>query len=126
MRSFNERQVIMGKASRDKGKVGEREVANILISLGFPARRTAQYCGNTGDASDVVGVDGFHLEVKRCETIRLPEWIAQAERDCGGKIPVVLFRRSKEPWRAVIPMIDLFQLIAESRGIERPDMQEGI
>ena len=59
----------MGKInSKDKGARNEREIANILKDHGYDARRTAQYCGNTGDASDVVGLDGFHIEVKHQET----------------------------------------------------------
>lgn len=108
----------MGKASRDKGQRGEREVANILKTLGFPARRTAQYCGNTGDASDVVGVDGLHLEVKRCETTKIHEWMRQAERDCGDNIPVVCHRRSNEVWYVTLPLVDFFQMVAEGRGHE--------
>ena len=108
----------MSKASREKGKRGEREVANTLKSLGFPARRTAQYCGNTGDASDVVGVDGFHLEIKRCEKTEIHTWLKQAEHDCGDNIPVVCHRRSNEVWYATLPMIDLFQIVAQNKGIE--------
>lgn len=110
----------MGKTSRDKGKRGEREVANTLKTLGFPTRRTAQYCGNTGEASDVVGVDGFHLEVKRCENLRIPEWMKQAEHDCGDNVPVVCHRRSNEQWYVTLPLIDFFQVVADSKGIERP------
>lgn len=92
----------MGKTSREKGKRGEREVAEILRSHGFPGRRTAQYCGNTGDASDVVGLDGYHIEVKRCETIRIMDWMEQAEREANGDVPLVVFRKSRGKWYAVL------------------------
>lgn len=90
--------------SKQKGKRGELEVAHILKQNGFEdARRTAQFCGNTGDAADVVGLDGFHIEVKRCETIKIMDWIRQAERDCKGrKTPLVVFRRNNEDWYCVI------------------------
>ena len=105
----------MGRAQRDKGKRGEREIANLLKELGYPARRTAQYCGNTGDASDVVGVDGLHIEVKRCERLELPKWIKQAERDSEGteNIPVVVHRRNGERWYVTLPAIDFFQMYKE-------------
>ena len=64
--------------SKQKGSSGEREVAHILQRHGYDARRTAQYCGNTGDASDVVGMDGIHLEVKRQEQSMIYPWMAQA------------------------------------------------
>ena len=89
--------------SRNKGKRGELEVAKLLRDYGFDGRRTAQYCGNTGEAADVVGLPGHHLEIKRCETIKLMDWIQQAERDAKhGEEPAVVFRKSQEPWRIVV------------------------
>lgn len=41
--------------SKQKGKRGELEWASYCRGQGYDCRRTAQYCGNTGDASDVVG-----------------------------------------------------------------------
>ena len=60
------------------------------------ARRTAQYCGNTGDASDVVGLPGLHIEAKHQEAMRLYEWMAQAKRDAfgTGKIPAVFHKKN--------------------------------
>lgn len=106
----------MSKAEREKGKRGEREAAKLLRDMGFAeARRTAQFCGKTGDASDVVGIPGYHVEVKRCERLELPKWIRQAERDAAAKgpgvIPIVMHRRSGEPWYITIPAIDFLQAI---------------
>lgn len=105
----------MSKAQREKGKRGEREIANMLKEMGFDARRTAQYCGNTGDASDVVGIEGFHLEIKRCETTKIPEWMRQAKSDCGGNIPCVVHRRSKEEWLATLPAEEFFRILRDRR-----------
>lgn len=113
----------MGKLSREKGKRGEREVARVLKTFGFPAWRSVQYCGSTGEAADVVGLDGFHLEVKRCELLRIAEWLRQAERDCGGDIPVVCHRRSNERWYATLPMDELFGLVAGFKGIAEQDAE---
>lgn len=89
--------------SRNKGKRGELEVAKLLRKYGFEGRRTAQYCGNTGEAADVIGLPGHHLEIKRCEAIRLMDWIRQAERDAKeGEEPAVVFRQSNEDWRIVL------------------------
>ena len=57
--------------SKDKGKRFERDIANYLKEHGFDARRSAQYCGNTGDAADVVGLPGFHIECKHQEKMHL-------------------------------------------------------
>ena len=96
--------------SKAKGKRGELEAVHFLNELGFQTRRTAQYCGNTGEAADVEGIDGLHLEVKRCEAVHLKEWTHQAERDCGDKIPVVLTRQNGEPWRVILRAEDFFKM----------------
>lgn len=98
--------------SKQKGKRGELEVANMLRRLGYEdARRTAQYCGNTGDASDVIGVDYLHLEVKRAESLHIKDWIAQAERDAKDyETPVVVFRSNNEPWRVVVDASTFFTI----------------
>lgn len=88
----------MGKMSREKGKRFEREIASKLKEYGYDARRTAQYCGNTGDASDVVGLDGIHIEAKHQEKIMIYDWMAQAINDSSeegkGNIPAVFFRKN--------------------------------
>lgn len=94
--------------SKQKGKRGELEAAAELrrLSLG-DARRTQQFCGTEGDA-DLVGVEGFHLEVKRQETVSLYPWMEQAMSDAKeGQIPMVLLRKSRKPWLAVIPLDSL-------------------
>ncbi len=105
----------MGKAEREKGKSGEREVAALLRAHGFvDAHRTAQNCGRSGDAADVVGIDGMHLEVKRCETTKIHDWMAQAVRDASGtgKMPVVLHRRNKGKWLATLSMESFLTLVS--------------
>ena len=98
--------------SKQKGKRGELEVAHILQEHGYDARRTAQYCGNTGDAADVVGLNGFHIEVKRCETTKIWDWIHQAIRDCKGiKIPLVVFRKNGEDWYVVLKFTSFLKLL---------------
>ena len=103
----------MSKASRDKGKRGEREVAEILRDHGFEdARRGQQYKGSP-DSPDVVGIPGFHIEVKRTEQCRLYEYMDQAVEDSdGGDIPVVWHRQSRKPW-VVIMLADDFMEIAK-------------
>jgi hypothetical protein len=82
--------------SRNKGKRGELEAAKFLASEGFPARRGQQFSGGT-DSPDVVceALPGIHFEVKRTEKGNPYDWVAQAERDAGHKIPVVLHRAQR-------------------------------
>lgn len=112
--------------SRTKGKVGERELASILRSYGYDARRGVQYSGLNGDA-DIVGVDGLHIECKRREQITDEAHIQQAERDARkGEIPVVMYRRSREKWKVCI-RLELFMLIwGELSDLQKHNIREKV
>ena len=104
--------------SKEKGKKGEREWATVCRSHGYgDARRTAQYCGNTGDASDVVGLPGIHQEVKRVERLNIDEAMEQAVHDAkeagNGDMPIVAHRRSRKPWLVTMRAEDWFNLYQE-------------
>ena len=103
----------MSKMSRDKGKVGERELAAYLTDHGFPARRGVQYKGGAG-SPDVIceGLDNIHFECKRVERLDLWGALAQAEEEKGdGEIPVVAHRPNKRGWVAILPLSCLLDLI---------------
>ena len=100
--------------SKQKGKRGELEWASFCREQGYDCRRTAQYCGRTGDASDVVGLPGIHQEVKRVERLNISEAIQQAKRDAApGKMPVVAHRRNGERWLVTMDADDWFALYRE-------------
>ena len=101
----------MGRASRQKGARGEREVRDILRKYGVEARRDGRL-----DDDLVHGLEGYHLEVKRREAYELGAWIEQAEEDAKERIPVVVFRKSNQPWRAVIDFATLVRLITNHGG----------
>lgn len=61
----------MAVNSKQKGARFERQLAGLFRDQGYNARRTAQYCGNTGDASDVIGLPGIHIEAKHQERMSL-------------------------------------------------------
>ena len=114
--------------SKSKGKRGELDLVEALRLAGYAnARRSAQYCGNTGDAPDIVGVDGLHIECKRREQIQDEVFIQQAEREAKkGLIPVVMYRRSREKWKVCI-RLDLFMLIwKELTDLQRHNISEKI
>lgn len=98
---------------KQKGKRGELEWASICREQGYDARRTAQYCGNTGDAADVVGLPGIHMEVKRVERLDLEGAMAQARHDAGEKIPIVAHRRNNCEWLVTMRAEDWFSLYRE-------------
>ena len=102
----------MSRAEREKGKRGEREVAALLVAYGFDARRDGRL-----DVDLVHNVDDVHFEVKRCETLRIPEWWRQALGAAApdGREVVLAFRTSKTAWRAVVDLEFLLALLALRR-----------
>lgn len=86
----------MAVNSKQKGARFERTLASKFREYGYQARRTAQYCGNTGDASDVVGLPGLHIEAKHQERMSLYDWMAQAKRDSEGtgRLPAVFHKKN--------------------------------
>lgn len=103
--------------SKQKGARFERELAKIFRSFGYEARRTAQYCGNTGDASDVVGLPLIHVEAKHQESMRLYEWMEQAVRDskAGGSsnLPAVFHKKNNHKILVTMELDDWMQIYRE-------------
>lgn len=102
--------------SREKGKIGEREWVKVCRGNGYDSvRRTSQYCGQTGDASDCVGLPGIHQEVKRVEKLNIHDAMAQAVRDSkdSGKIPIVAHRRNNTEWLVTMRAEDWFTVYRE-------------
>lgn len=110
----------MGKINaKQKGARFERELADLFRKMGYAdARRTAQYCGNTGDASDVVGLPGIHVEAKHQETMRLYDWMAQAKRDSEntGNLPAVFYKKSRADILVTMTMDDWMRLYEAYRA----------
>lgn len=111
----------MGRASRDKGKRGERELAGILRDYGYDCRRGQQYCGASG-AADVVGLPGLHIECKRVERLQLSDAVAQAVRDSGIEaadpdrerlLPAVCHRKDREGWLVTMRLDEFMEIYRE-------------
>lgn len=86
----------MAVNSKQKGARFERLLASRFREYGYEAKRTAQYCGNTGEAADVDGLPGIHVEAKHQERMQLYEWMAQAKRDAegNGRLPAVFHKKN--------------------------------
>jgi hypothetical protein len=114
--------------SREKGARFERQVASYLRGYGYnEARRTAQYCGNTGEAADVVGLPGIHIEAKHQEKMSLYDWIAQAKRDAAGsgKLPVVIHKKNNAAILVTMELDDWIELYREwEAGQDWEDKEE--
>lgn len=106
-----------GLASRRKGITGEREVADLFTAKWWELRGLE----GSGDwlaflprtsRLDMAESLSLHLEVKRQERLRLPEWIAQAKAEApSGVPPVVVFRQNRAEWIAAIALADLLELL---------------
>ncbi|MEX8495485.1 hypothetical protein [Sphaerotilus sp.] len=97
----------MGAMQRTKGQTGEREAAALIRDLtGWDVRRRVRQHG--GD-SDLEGVPGWSVEIKRHASASRGEiraWWAQAVAQArpAGLLPVLLYRRDRDQWRAVWPV----------------------
>jgi len=99
--------------SKRKGAAGEREAAEKLNEvLGTRFHRGRQYHGGP-ESPDLAGdLPGLHLEVKRCERLRLYEALTQARRDASvTQVPAVLHRANQKPWVIVVDVEDLIRLL---------------
>jgi Holliday junction resolvase len=109
----------MGKASRDKGKRGEREWAAFLRNTGGfdSARRGVQYSG--GGNADGISPDihceelsAFHCECKRVEKLNIYDAIDQATRDASCKqIAYVAHRKNNCRWLCTVDGEDFMRLV---------------
>ena len=100
--------------SKEKGARFERTLAKKFREYGYDAKRTAQYCGNTGDAADVVGLPHLHIEAKHQERMQLYDWMAQAIHDSnatGKKLMPAVFHKKNNADILVTMRLDDFMKI---------------
>lgn len=87
-----------GRSSRIKGKNAELELMHILRDFyGYPVRRGKVFYHE----SDVVGLLGIHIEVKRREPMALRDAMVQAVREARIRedgMPTVFARADRRPW----------------------------
>jgi len=120
--------------SKQKGKRGEREVAHLLRLYGFDGRRGVQYSGSP-DSPDVVGLPGWHIEVKLVERLNVYEAWKQATRESGEDQPLLFHRRSRSDWLVTLDghvfltllrsWADFLRPLSEIEGDEEPDTSAG-
>lgn len=107
--------------SKRKGANGELEFAKLCSEHGFNSRRTQQYCGNTGDAADIVGLPGIHVEVKRVEALNITKAMEQSERDAHEKgdneIPIVAHRKNRADWLITMKASDWLSMFTKTTSV---------
>lgn len=100
----------MGKPSRDKGKRGEREVAQLLKDRGIHHDRTLD--GRNQIHGDIL-LSNMALEVRRREQVSIVRWSREHEEEVPDHlIPAVAYRTNGEPWRVSLPLDDLLDLLS--------------
>jgi Holliday junction resolvase len=93
----------MSAMQRRKGAAAEREVLRLLgAELGEVLTRNLEQ--TRGGGADCLCIKGFAVEVKRQEQLSRPAWWRQACEQAArtGAEPLLLYRRSREPWQAFI------------------------
>lgn len=84
----------------------------MLRAAGWTSARRNFASGGQGGADVINGPPGTSIEVKRCETVRIWQWIAQCEAAASPtEIPIVMFRRNRSQWYAVLPTDELLALL---------------
>lgn len=100
----------IGRASKEKGKRGEREAAELFRKHGFDVRRSVQYNGREG-AADLVGAPGLHIEVKRVERLNIETAVKQMERDADpGRIKTLFHRKNGGEWLVTMTAEDFLEV----------------
>ena len=104
-----------GRAARNKGAAAERELAALIRDTwGYEVHRGKVFYHE----SDLVGLDGIHVEVKRQERLNIYEAVRQAISEAGKSkdgLPAVFHRRDREGWLVTMRLEDWIDLYGEWR-----------
>lgn len=107
-----DRRRAIGRGSRNKGKVAERQAAALLTEAGLEASRAQQFKGNAGSFDlncPALEAMGFGIEVKAQVRPSFPAWIEKAKET--GHTPLILWRKHNDQWYALLPLSALLPLL---------------
>lgn len=103
-----------GNYSRNKGIRGELKLRDYLNKFGESVRRGYVFCNE----SDVVGLQGIHIECKNVEKLNvrkaMDQAIAEAEKRKDG-LPAVFWKVSRKPWLTIMRTEDFMTLYMMAR-----------
>jgi Holliday junction resolvase len=106
----------MGISSQRKGRSAEIELSRILQDYGYAVKPGDPV--SYGETPDLTGLPGIHIECKRCEQLRLSEWMKQAEKDAArfsDGLPIIFHRRNREPWNVTMRLSVFMKIYVASR-----------
>ena len=113
----------MGRKEREKGKRGELMLRDFLNSFGLAVRRGYVFCRE----SDVVGMQGIHIECKFVEKLNVRQAMNQAVEEAEKRkdgLPAVFWKVSRKPWLTIMRTEDfmkLYMMAREKHDTERED-----
>lgn len=107
----------MGKKEREKGARGERLLRDYLNSFGAAVRRGYVFCRE----SDLVGLQGIHVECKNVERLNVRDAMDQAIREAEKRkdgLPAVFWHKSRKPWLTIMRTEDFMTIYQMARGMK--------
>jgi hypothetical protein len=99
------------RGSQRKGREAEREVLQLewgAMDRDWPYTPHSRPDDGYQPPPELAG---YHQEIKRQEHISIWRAIRQAESEAAGRVPVVVFRRSRGEWMACMPMKHWLKLV---------------
>ena len=116
--NMNEKQK-KGKAARNKGKRYELELMHILRDFyGYNVRRGYVF----QHESDVIGLEGVHIECKAVEQLNIRTAYKQAREEAlkrADGIPVVFHHKNREGWLVTMSLEDWMDFYGGWHDTER-------
>lgn len=98
-----------GRSPKAKGATAEREVVDILREHGYDVHRTPHSGALEWLPGDISGAPWF-IEVKRCEALRVGEWMHKAIEQAGTRVALLVHRRSREEWYVTMRLVDFLRM----------------
>lgn len=115
---MNEKQK-KGKSARDKGARYELELVHILRDFyGYPVRRGYVF----QHESDVIGLQGVHIECKAVERLNIRKAYKQAVEEAlerADGVPVVFHHKNREGWLVTMSLEDFMDFYGGWHDTER-------
>lgn len=94
-----------GRSNRARGGAAEREVCQLINAL-LPGVSAKRHLAQWRDKSqqDVVGVEGWVIQVKLAARLSRPAWWAavDAAAQDGGYQAALFYRKPRGPWRVLV------------------------
>lgn len=115
---MNEKQK-KGKSARDKGARYELELVHILRDFyGYPVKRGYVF----QHESDVIGLQGVHIECKAVERLNIRKAYKQAVEEAlerADGVPVVFHHKAREGWLVTMSLEDFMDFYGGWHDTER-------